>query len=109
MKEALTPCPCLSMCFVLGDGEGQVVFADLPVECRFHSANPRLGARVSPLHHPIGPLGRKDLSKFLLEGGGWLLMRESGTEPLVRLYLEAETDAALDEIAKAGETYIRGE
>jgi len=50
-----------------------------------------------------------DGRKFLLEGGGWLLMRESGTEPLVRLYLEAETDAALDEMAKAGEAYIRGE
>ena len=29
--------------------------------------------------------------KFSLEGDAWVMMRPSGTEPLVRIYAEAET------------------
>jgi phosphomannomutase len=36
-------------------------------------------------------LEKRDGYKFLLEGGAWTLMRFSGTEPLVRVYGEAET------------------
>lgn len=39
--------------------------------------------------------------KFLLEGGAWTLVRFSGTEPVIRLYIEAESDGALDEIETA--------
>ncbi|WP_251213175.1 phosphoglucosamine mutase [Adlercreutzia murintestinalis] len=34
---------------------------------------------------------RRDGVKFLLEGDAWVMMRPSGTEPLVRIYAEAET------------------
>ncbi|MBI3398752.1 MAG: phosphoglucomutase/phosphomannomutase family protein [Deltaproteobacteria bacterium] len=46
--------------------------------------------------------------KFLLEGGCWLLMRESGTEPLVRLYGEARNEDELERIMKAGRELILG-
>ncbi len=31
----------------------------------------------------------KDGFKFVLEDGNWVLMRASGTEPVVRVYIEA--------------------
>ena len=34
---------------------------------------------------------RRDGVKFMLEGDAWVMMRPSGTEPLVRIYAEAET------------------
>ncbi|MFR7404769.1 MAG: phosphoglucomutase/phosphomannomutase family protein [Coriobacteriaceae bacterium] len=34
---------------------------------------------------------RRDGVKLLLEGDAWVMMRPSGTEPLVRIYAEAET------------------
>ncbi len=38
---------------------------------------------------------RTDGVKLLLDGGAWLLIRPSGTEPLVRIYCEAESQTAL--------------
>jgi len=39
-------------------------------------------------------IDRTDGAKFLFEGGSWMLLRLSGTEPLLRLYVEAESAAA---------------
>ncbi len=47
-----------------------------------------------------------DGSKYLFEDGSWMLFRKSGTEPVVRLYGEAGSQAALDELMKAGEQFI---
>jgi phosphoglucomutase len=47
-----------------------------------------------------------DGHKFLLEGGAWLLVRKSGTEPVVRLYLEASDEQGLDELTSAGRDWI---
>jgi phosphomannomutase len=49
-------------------------------------------------------LGRSDLdgSKFLLKGGAWLLLRPSGTEPLVRLYSEALNEKDMKALLAAG-------
>ncbi len=46
--------------------------------------------------------------KFLLEGGSWLLVRKSGTEPVVRLYVEAPEEAALTALAAAGREWLLG-
>ena len=40
--------------------------------------------------------------KYNLEDGGWLLIRFSGTEPLIRVYTETTNEAKVDEILKAG-------
>jgi alpha-D-glucose phosphate-specific phosphoglucomutase len=47
-----------------------------------------------------------DGTKVLLEGGGWLLFRKSGTEPVVRLYGEAASDGQLEAIMKSGREFI---
>jgi len=44
---------------------------------------------------------RKDGIKFLLEGGHWVLVRPSGTEPLLRIYCEATTASALETLKEA--------
>jgi len=41
--------------------------------------------------------------KLNLEDGSWLLMRPSGTEPLVRVYLEARSKKRLGELEKAAQ------
>ncbi len=43
-------------------------------------------------------IGRLDGLKFYVEGGGWVLFRPSGTEPLVRLYYEASSTARVEEL-----------
>ncbi|MEX0788512.1 MAG: phosphoglucomutase/phosphomannomutase family protein [Anaerolineales bacterium] len=45
---------------------------------------------------------RKDGTKFLLEDGGWLLVRFSGTEPLVRVYCETTVAERVQPILQDG-------
>ena len=47
-----------------------------------------------------------DGHKFILEDGSWLLMRLSGTEPVVRLYVEAGSMDELMSLSKEGERFI---
>ena len=53
-------------------------------------------------------LTTKDGFKFYLEDGSWLLIRTSGTEPLVRVYTEASSEEARDALVEAGEQLVRG-
>ena len=46
--------------------------------------------------------------KFFIADGSWLLVRFSGTEPLVRVYTEATSQAAADACVAAGEALVRG-
>jgi len=50
----------------------------------------------------------KDGVKFFLADGSWLLIRTSGTEPLVRVYVEATSAEARDAMLVAGERLVRG-
>ncbi len=47
-----------------------------------------------------------DGTKLVLEDGSWLLFRPSGTEPLVRLYLEAQSQERLDILEEAGKRLL---
>ncbi len=49
---------------------------------------------------------RIDGTKLLLSDGSWLLFRKSGTEPVVRLYGEASSEARLTEVMTAGRNFI---
>ncbi len=53
-------------------------------------------------------LSTNDGFKFFADDGSWLLIRFSGTEPLVRVYTEAVSQQAVDEIVAAGEAIVRG-
>jgi phosphoglucomutase len=44
--------------------------------------------------------------KLLLEGDAWVLLRESGTEPIARFYAEARSQKDLDELLKAGKSFL---
>ena len=56
----------------------------------------------------VMPLDTGDGFKFFLEDGSWLLIRTSGTEPLVRVYTEATSAELRDELLVAGEGLVRG-
>ena len=54
------------------------------------------------------PLDTDDGFKFFLADGSWLLVRTSGTEPLVRVYTEATSAELRDAMLVAGERLVRG-
>ncbi|MBR2789642.1 MAG: phosphoglucosamine mutase [Eggerthellaceae bacterium] len=53
-------------------------------------------------------IDRRDGVKLLLEGDAWLMMRPSGTEPLVRIYAEAATQEDVDGLLAFGEKVVKG-
>ena len=55
------------------------------------------------------PLTTNDGFKFWLHDGSWLLVRFSGTEPLVRVYAEASSPELRDAILAEGAALVRGE
>lgn len=49
---------------------------------------------------------RTDGVKFIFADGSWLLMRPSGTEPMVRIYAESESKADLEVLLEQGRKYL---
>jgi alpha-D-glucose phosphate-specific phosphoglucomutase len=45
--------------------------------------------------------------KFILEDSSWLLLRFSGTEPLIRIYAEAGSDKRVQQLLYAGKSIIK--
>ncbi len=56
----------------------------------------------------IENINRIDGVKFLFENNAWMLMRPSGTEPIVRIYAESESKDDLEEILEQGRKYLLG-
>ena len=54
----------------------------------------------------IQGIGTLDGVKVFLENDGWILFRQSGTEPLLRVYCEAPTEGAMKEIMAAGLKFV---
>jgi phosphoglucomutase len=54
----------------------------------------------------IDKINRIDGVKFLFAGGSWMLMRPSGTEPLVRIYAESESKKEVEALLDAGRRYL---
>jgi len=54
----------------------------------------------------VEEVGKLDGSKVFLEKDSWILFRQSGTEPLLRVYCEAPTSAAVQEIMQAGLKFV---
>ena len=44
--------------------------------------------------------------KLILDGGSWILIRESGTEPLARLYVEAKTEEEVTALTRAARELV---
>jgi phosphomannomutase len=51
---------------------------------------------------PVERIGREDGVKFFLPDDAWMLLRASGTEPLVRIYAEAATAEQVASLQAAG-------
>jgi phosphomannomutase len=51
---------------------------------------------------------RLDGYKFILENGSWVGLRLSGTEPVIRIYVEAESQKKLDVLAEASKKFLAG-
>ena len=54
----------------------------------------------------IDRINRMDGVKFLFADGSWMLMRPSGTEPMVRIYAESEDATQLEELLETGRQYL---
>jgi len=54
----------------------------------------------------VKEIGRKDGVKLYLEDGSWILLRPSGTEPLMRVYLETHSPEQQTKIAAEMESTI---
>jgi phosphomannomutase len=56
--------------------------------------------------HRVREVGTLDGSKVYLEGDAWILFRQSGTEPLLRVYCEAPSKASVREVMAAGLKFV---
>jgi phosphomannomutase len=80
------------------------VKARLLVELGEHSPTTLAGRTVSRTM----PLDTGDGFKFWVTDGSWLLVRFSGTEPLVRVYAEASSAALRDALLAEGGRMVQG-
>ena len=51
---------------------------------------------------PIARISDQDGVKYILEDNSWLLIRPSGTEPVLRIYAEAHSDAMVNALLEEG-------
>ncbi|MDZ5811520.1 phosphoglucomutase/phosphomannomutase family protein [Halorubrum sp. AD140] len=56
--------------------------------------------------HGVAKVVTLDGFKLLLENGSWLLVRPSGTEPKLRVYAEADGEAAVDALLAEGREIV---
>jgi phosphoglucomutase len=56
----------------------------------------------------IEKINRLDGVKFIFTDGSWMLMRPSGTEPMVRIYAETENTQDLEVLLEQGRRYLLG-
>ncbi len=56
----------------------------------------------------VEKINRTDGVKFIFADGSWMLMRPSGTEPLVRIYAETDKKEDLEVLLEQGRNYLLG-
>src|SRR4051812_13564886 len=54
------------------------------------------------LKSPLGEVKSYDGVKFIAQDGTWLMLRGSGTEPILRIYAEAKSDADAEKLLQVG-------
>ncbi len=58
------------------------------------------------LGRKVVSMDRTDGAKFVFDDGTWMLLRLSGTEPLLRLYVEADSAAASGRLAREATEWV---
>ena len=51
---------------------------------------------------PLAHVSDRDGVKYIFHDDSWLLIRPSGTEPVLRIYAEAASEGQVEELLKAG-------
>ena len=59
------------------------------------------------LASPLARVDSRDGVKFVAEDATWLMLRGSGTEPVLRIYAEAGSDAGVQKLLKLGLSRLR--
>ena len=54
------------------------------------------------LRSPLADLKTFDGVKFIAQDSSWLMLRGSGTEPVLRIYAEAKTNADAQKLLRLG-------
>ncbi|WP_254766300.1 phosphoglucomutase/phosphomannomutase family protein [Salinilacihabitans rarus] len=93
------------------DEHGTVVQNKISVACPDHEKARVLGDLEAEIPDavagtPVADVNTADGFKLRLEDGSWLLVRPSGTEPVLRVYAEAESDDRVAELLEAGEGLV---
>lgn len=83
---------------------------DLPVsdEEKKALARRRLDPPSSLGGRRVASVNLIDGMKLILDDGSWILIRESGTEPLARVYVEARSPEGIDALAAAAQGLLKG-
>jgi phosphomannomutase len=59
------------------------------------------------MRSPLAEVKSYDGVKFIAQDGAWLMLRGSGTEPILRIYAEAQSEVAVRKLLKAGVAMTR--
>jgi phosphomannomutase len=59
------------------------------------------------LRSPLADMKTFDGVKFVAQDTSWLMLRGSGTEPILRIYAEAKSDGDVKKLLKLGVTLTR--
>ena len=67
----------------------------------------KLGAEIQEFHgRRVVEQNRKDGLKLIFGDGSWVLMRPSGTEPVVRFYAESTAEDDLEKLLDYGRQWV---
>ena len=88
------------------DAEDAIPMAGVP----FHAVESYLRRMIAAGHKVAKTvyLDTKDGVKFFVDDGSWLLVRLSGTEPLIRVYAETRSKDEIKPMLDAGERMVEG-
>jgi len=78
----------------------------LPAEAQTKLANRLLENFTEFAGHKVAKIDRTDGLKLIFDDSSWILMRPSGTEPVVRIYTEAAKLAAAQKLAEEARAWI---
>lgn len=105
--EGLSPARLLQTVFAeVGVWHYDRVDVQLPPDTRFRTDRVAEALPDALAGRKIVGKNERDGLKILLEGGSWLLLRPSGTEPVLRIYAEAETVDAVRQLLDHGRRFV---